>query len=150
MITFKKLVFNFCEQHITEKISYFQQAISNAQESANEEGKSSAGDKYETGRAMMQLEIEKNTTHLAEAFKLKETLYKVEHTRPKDCIDLGSLIKTNLGYYYIAISIGAEVIEQQKVFIISAGSPIGKALLGKKENDSIQFNNLTIFIEAIF
>jgi hypothetical protein len=41
---------------ITERIAMAKSAIVNTQEAANSEGKSSAGDKYEIGRAMGHLE----------------------------------------------------------------------------------------------
>ena len=45
--------------------------MANAQESANAEEKSSAGDKYETGRAMMQIERDKAAQQLNESMKLE-------------------------------------------------------------------------------
>ena len=63
--------------YVHERIAATQEAIYTAQLSANEETKSSAGDKYETGRAMAQLEIEKNTAQLAEALKLKQMLKQI-------------------------------------------------------------------------
>jgi hypothetical protein len=54
---------------VHQRIASAEEAIRMAQESANQEGKSSAGDKYETGRAMAQLEIEKASGQLAEANK---------------------------------------------------------------------------------
>ena len=59
MTTIKQTLYNFCVTYINQRMATAQQAIHTAQASANEETKSSAGDKYETGRAMMQLEIEK-------------------------------------------------------------------------------------------
>ena len=49
----------------------------NAQEAANEEGKSSVGDKYETGRAMMQIERDKAAQQLDEALKLKNIIDQI-------------------------------------------------------------------------
>jgi hypothetical protein len=64
-------LYQYCVEFIDKRIAGAREAIQIAQDSANEETKSSAGDKYETGRAMAQLEIEKNTTQLEEALKQK-------------------------------------------------------------------------------
>lgn len=148
METLKKLVFIHCEEFVKNRILFFEEAIANAQSSANEEGKSSAGDKYETGRAMMQLEIEKNTTHLAEAYGLKETIYKLERCISKDYTDFGNLIHTSNGFYYIAISIGPVQIDGQNIYVVSTNSPIGKALVGRKKNDVVEFNKQKITIHT--
>ena len=66
-----------CQIVVHQRIASAQDAIRMAQDSANEEGKSSAGDKYETGRAMAQLEIEKASSQLAEANKLKQALEQI-------------------------------------------------------------------------
>jgi len=57
--------------YIDQRIDAAKKAIGEAQASANEETKSSAGDKYETGRAMMQLAIEQNSTQLAKKYFLR-------------------------------------------------------------------------------
>ena len=54
----KDELYKKCVQIIENQILLAQQGIENAQQAANEETKSSAGDKYETTRAMMQIEIE--------------------------------------------------------------------------------------------
>ena len=54
-------------------------------------------------------------------------------------VSLGSVIKTDHLNYYIAISCPTLTIDQEKYYCISALSPIGKLLLGKKVNETIQF-----------
>ncbi|MCK7553750.1 hypothetical protein MKQ70_01525 [Chitinophaga sedimenti] len=61
MIDFKTRLKAAGELLIKDRIATTQLAIDNAQEAANNEGKSSAGDKYETGRAMGHLQ--KTCTH---------------------------------------------------------------------------------------
>ena len=51
-------------QHLEQNIAETEQAIASAKESRDNESKSSAGDKYETGRAMMQIELENNGRQL--------------------------------------------------------------------------------------
>ena len=55
-----------CQKIVEHRLATAQQAMDAAQQSANQEEKSSAGDKYETGRAMAQLERDKAATQVEE------------------------------------------------------------------------------------
>ena len=50
----KEKIFQAVKKILEERITICQQKIDNAQQAANEEEKSSAGDKYETTMAMLQ------------------------------------------------------------------------------------------------
>ena len=81
--------------------------------SANEETKSSAGDKYETTREMIQQEIEKHSSSLAEAVKQKQFLQQITTGKRYEKIQPGSLVITDKNNFYIAISAGALVFENK-------------------------------------
>lgn len=108
------------------------------------ETKSSAGDKHETGRAMLQLEMEKAGQQLAAINEMKTILGKIyiEKTSENGC--LGSLIITNKANYYLAISAGKLTIDFVDYFVVSINSPIGQQLLGKKKGETIPFNSANI------
>ena len=141
MLQIKTLLHSLCLAYINQRIDTAQKAIEIAQASANEETKSSAGDKYETGRAMMQLEIEKNSVQLAEAMKLKKALTDINPEKETITIQPGSAVITNQGNFYISISAGQLKVNDQIYFAISPVSPIGAKLIGLKEGDQIAFNN---------
>ncbi|MFN3405996.1 MAG: 3-oxoacyl-ACP synthase [Cytophagaceae bacterium] len=140
---------SLCYSFVEERISSAQKAIASAQAAANDETKSSAGDKYETGRAMMQLEIEKNTVQLGEALKLKQVLDQIDPEKKHEVVSLGSLVTTNEGKFYISISAGQLTTSGEKFFAISAVSPIGKMLMGKRRNDSFEFNGRKYVVEEV-
>lgn len=140
MTTIKQQLHNKCLAYILERIATTQEAIQTAQQSANEETKSSAGDKYETGRAMAQLEIEKNTVQLGEAKKLKQVLDQISTDRETAIVSMGSVVFTNQGNFFIAISAGQFVLDSKTYFAISSNSPIGQKLMGLQANDSFLFN----------
>lgn len=141
-MTVKQQLYNFCKTFIDERILRIKKNISGIQESLSSETKSSAGDKHETGRAMLQLEREKLGQQLAEAEKTKQLLSKVSVDQNSTSVGLGSLVKATTGNYYIAISAGEINIDQIKVYCISTNTPIGKALLGKSEDEAFIFNKL--------
>jgi hypothetical protein len=73
----KQELLQLCHQFIEERINNCQSAIDAANNSINEETKSSAGDKYETSREMMTQEIKNNSAQLAEAIKQKQMLSQI-------------------------------------------------------------------------
>lgn len=149
MPSIKEQLHTLCLAYIEERIKGSNQAIQFAQASANEETKSSAGDKYETGRAMAQLEIEKNSTQLAEAKKIKQILLQLDPTKSTETIQAGSLTITNEGRFYISIPAGQFTIEGENYFAISPSSPIAQKLFGLKVEDKFSFNKKEFVIQWI-
>ena len=145
----KRLLYDRCLEYVRQRIETAQQAIQTAQLSANEETKSSAGDKYETGRAMMQLEVERNTHQLEEALKLKQFLDKINPDLETSIIQNGSLVITNQGNFYIGISIGQLTIDGKHYFAISPASPIGAKLMNGSVGSSFVFNSKKYEIEKV-
>jgi hypothetical protein len=132
MIDIKKELYHLCLEFVMQRIDAVSQAIAGAQEAANEETKSSSGDKYETGRAMMQQESEQNGTQLIEAKKLLTALKNIKPDGKSGQANTGSLVITNNGKFYIAVSAGALKLNGETYFAISPASPIGLKLAGQQ------------------
>jgi hypothetical protein len=145
----KQQLHALCLAYIEERIKGANQAIQFAQASANEETKSSAGDKYETGRAMAQLEIEKNSTQLAEAKKLKQILLQLDPSKATETAQAGSVVITNQGRFYISIPAGQFIIEGESYFAISPSSPIAQKLLGLRIGYQFSFNKKEFVVEGV-
>ncbi|RDY59743.1 3-oxoacyl-ACP synthase [Flagellimonas nanhaiensis] len=129
-----------CWKHFELKFKTVQDRMKTLQDSLSSETKSSAGDKHETGRAMVQLEQEKLSRQLLELEKTRSVLLRIDVNQKSDKISLGSLVKTDLANYFVAIS--SEVFKQKDltVFCISAGSPIAQNLMGKEMGEAFYFN----------
>lgn len=84
---------------IGEKILICRKAIDLAIEARDNDSKSSVGDKYETNRAMMQIELEKNNRQLAQYLKQKKELSDIDINKTFDKVEFGSLVLTNQGNY---------------------------------------------------
>ncbi len=136
-------------EYADHRIVAIQEAIDEAIESANDDTKSSSGDKHETGRAMAQLEQEKGSKQLSEALEFKSVLKKINPEQKSDKILLGSLVYTNKGAFYIAVAAGKIMIEGQTFFAISSVSPIALKLIGLSKNDKLIFNGNNYKIEEI-
>lgn len=146
MLNFKISLHQACLQRVDQTIALAIQAMEDVQNSANQETKSSAGDKYETGRAMMQLEKEKYAQQLAQAQDLRQQLEQLNPQQQHSQIQLGTLLRTNEGIYYLSVSLGKLIHEDQTAFVLSAASPLGQVLLGKKAREKITFQGRNIDI----
>jgi len=145
----KQKLYQSCETLIEERFQAIQKTIEELQKALLSETKSSAGDKHETGRAMLQLEREKTGQQLAEINKTKIILSKVNLGKQSNVVILGSLVYTSQSNYFIAISAGNLVIDNESFYAISANTPIGKLLIGKTKGDNIDFNGNSIEIKKI-
>ena len=135
-----------CLAQVEERIDNIRKAIKIAQEAANEETKSSAGDKYETGRAMMQIEIDQQMRQMAEAEKLKTALGQAHPQEHHDKVAPGSLVKTSVGTFYLSISLGKLVLDNTEYLAVSPSSPVGQQMLKKTKGDMLWFNGKEIEI----
>ncbi|MGL4629668.1 MAG: hypothetical protein ACRCVT_00575 [Leadbetterella sp.] len=122
------------------------QEIEETQLSANQETKSSAGDKYETGRAMAQNAIDLLRSQLILADSDYQKLQTLKSKNQSNRIVTGSFIKTSLGYFYLSLSLGKVIIRDVPVMVLSAESPLGASLIGRATSDEIVFQNKTIQI----
>lgn len=145
----KQLLYKKCADFVEERLSKIQKQIKEIQESLTSETKSSAGDKHETGRAMLQLEREKAGQQLAEVEKLKEALSKIDVTKSSQIIGLGSIVFTSQANYFIGISAGQLEVETDKFFAISSNTPIGLLLMGKIIGDEIVFREQRFVVEEL-
>lgn len=145
----KPQLHSLCLAYIEQRIATAQQALDMANSSANEETKSSAGDKYETTREMIQQEVEKHQAAIAEAIKQKQFLLLINPERKTDIIQPGSLITTDKNNFYISISAGALMLNGTKYMAVAAFSPIGQQMIDKKAGDSFTFNNVKHEIKSV-
>ena len=142
----KSELLQLCQESLDIRLNSVTNTINDLQQSLQSETKSSAGDKHETGRAMVQLEREKAGHQLAEIQKIQITLSKINAEYSAKNIGLGSIIFTTKANYFIAISSGELTFEKGSFYAISPSTPIGQLLLGKTTGDTITFrdNNFDI------
>jgi transcription elongation GreA/GreB family factor len=140
---------NHCKDFVNKRMQTVEDIISSNQKALQSETKSSAGDKHETGRAMLQLEMEKAGQQLAGINLMKEILSKVNISTTSEIAHLGSIIETTSGTYFLSISAGQLKVAEKVYFAISVSSPIGKLLLGKTISDEVVFNGKKTIIKMI-
>ena len=148
MQSIKLRLFEFCQAYVAEKIASATGAMEKAQKEANLETKSSAGDKYETGRSMMQLEKEKYALHLQEALRLKEYLASIDLSHECEQVEEGAVVETDHGNFFFSIAAG-NFFYKKEYICISIASPIGRALESAEEEDVVVFRDKEIEIFSI-
>jgi len=118
-------------------------------EARNSDTKSSAGDKHEVGRAMVQQELDQLETQLAKVQMMQQELARVPLERVYEHAGFGSLVNTDQGNYFVAIGLGAVEVDGERCFAVSLASPIGQAMKDKGVGDAVDFNGKRITVEKI-
>lgn len=131
------------------KITELERVIHEVQQSANQESKSSMGDKYETGRAMVQNEVFMLQTQLAALKNDFETINSIDFNLKVDKVIQGSLVETSTGWFLISIGLGKITVDGKSLFCISINSPLGQELKGKSAAEGYVINGKTDQIRSI-
>lgn len=139
-----------CKALLETRMEEAKVAMLAAQESANSNEKSSMGDKYETGRAMGQLDRDMHAKQLALLQDEYAKLLKVNISVQHKIAEIGALVQTETQQYWIAVSLGQVLVENNKIMVVSPQSPIAKSMLQKKKGDSFEVNGKKQKIIAVF
>ena len=138
-----------CAEDLEKTIRTITQNLTSIDASRSSETKSSAGDKFETGRAMLHLEEQNNQRQLAQVLQVQHDLGKVDPAHTSTTVQTGSLVDTDRGTYYLAVGLGKVTLDQHLYYCISPQSPIGTLLLRKVPGDEISFNGRKIKIVEV-
>ena len=137
-------------------IKIAEQRLAELEDIANElkaglstETKSTAGDKHEVGRAMVQTQQEQNGRQIAEAQKVLQSLTAINPHKKHSTVETGSLVTTSMGLLYIAVGLGKLTFEGEQVFVIAPTAPLTQALLGNKAGSAVEFNGKAVSIDGI-
>jgi transcription elongation GreA/GreB family factor len=149
-ISLKQQLHQYCKAFVQARLDNAQAAISSAQQAANDETKSSAGDKYETTRALMQQETSRNMVQLNEASKLMATLNMINPGQRFATAQLGSLVLTSQAVFYIAVSAGVLQHNGHTYMAVSLASPIGQQINGKAPGGHFSLNGKQYLVEAVY
>lgn len=144
----KSEILQIIKDKLSAKIENLERLI-NETRASNNETKSSMGDKFETSREMVQQEINTLQIQLNENRNARNSLKQI-NTNLHQTIGLGSLVETDKGLFYIAVSLGEIIFNEKKIFVISTESPLGKILFGMKKGEEISLNNMKQIIKAVW
>ncbi len=141
-IAFKNELKHVCQTIIEGRIEAAKVAMRNAQQAANDEEKSSVGDKYETARAMGHLENEMHARHLAENIKELAGLHSINTDVIYAAAVPGAFVECADVSFFMAAGLGKQEINGKKILLLSPQAPLSKLLQHKKAGDSFLFNGV--------
>lgn len=144
----KSKLLDAVKSKLAEKIQKFEKLIEDTRAS-NNDTKSSMGDKYETGREMLQQEINNLQRQLNETLNQQALLQKV-NADSSEKVQSGALIETEKGLFYIAASVGEIIVDNRKIMTVSGESPLAKAMAGLTNGQSFSLNNTSLTVKQIW
>ena len=148
--TIKTKLLHLCQFYIDQRVGVAQNAIDRAKEGIENETKSAMGDKHETGRVNMQNDQNNHAQQLSESLKLQMLLDRIDPEVLHQKITFGSVVFTDQGNYFVAISAGRLVLDDEKFFAISPQTPLAREFLQKSKGDIATFNDKPIRILDVF
>ena len=149
LLRFKRKVYQTCLDKVEQTRSSILSAIASAEEARDSETKSSVGDKYETGRATMQNEIDRLIDQLANINKTLTELSILKIDEARAAVANGSIVVTDRGYFFICTGLGKIEIETRMCYCVSPDAPLARALSGAVTGESCTFNNQTFIIQDL-
>ena len=145
---FKGRIIAQCADIFQRKLVVIKDELKHLSEAIAEDTKSSAGDKYETGREMANLEKEKLHVQ-ALGFKKSLTTLAILPQNVSNKIGHGSLLQTDKVWIFLSISMGQLEVDGEKVLVISPLAPLAQLLMGKEKGETITFRGKNYHISGI-
>ncbi|MDG5491605.1 hypothetical protein [Psychroserpens sp. SPM9] len=142
MSALKSQLLEVCFSYVNKRIANYKDEIETIKDAIDNNDKSD-DDGDDSGNGKLFNDLEKNAQYLSDAHRMLDTLKGINPNTTHTHVVLGSLVKTNVSNFYLAVSIGKVDIANNSYFVISKSSPIGELLYNKTSGDSITFNQST-------
>lgn len=138
-----------CLTQLKSRISELEKALKETQGSANDDTKSTAGDKHETSRAMAQIEVERLGQQLQQQLQQLNLLQSIP-TQTMTRVEPGALVATDKGWFYFGIAQGQVKIEQTSIMTLGMSAPLSQEMLHKTTGEEASINGNIYHITGIF
>ena len=136
--------------HVDKDLAEARARMASLKESLGAESKSSAGDKHETGRAMIHLEQE----------RVQDTLGRLEHMRgilvqraaagkAIQRVSPGALVETTGPWVLVGVPLGKVQLPNALVLCVGAEAPLALQWHGAKPGDEVALGPQKFTIQAI-
>lgn len=145
----KKELLDHCKAYIQNRFEKINQTIKDIEDSLDDESKNSAGDKHETGRAMLHIDRENAGKQLQEIESVQLLLPKVDITTTSDYVRLGSLVYTSQGVFFISISVGNVMVGKTNYICVALQAPLGELLKGATKGTMFVFRDKNYVVTSI-
>lgn len=134
---------------LSERVTDSHKQLDELEIARNSDSKGTAGDKHETGRAMVQLEVDRAREQLTKANDLLASFNQINFDQSASQIAVGNLVDAGNLTFLFGVGLGKIKVVEQDILAISVASPVGQQLLGKKVGDEIVVGPHTLTIDRI-
>lgn len=131
-------IFSLIIAHLTEKKQVLQQSIDDLRAGMANDGKSSAGDKYETSREMAQQEIQQLSIQLSGIQQHLIGLHQLQELATSFTAQHGSVVETDTHYYVLGIPFGQCSVNTKTAVGIGVKAPVYAKFMGKSTEDQLE------------
>ena len=146
----KKAWLEMMDAGVRDALNRLQADMAALQESRQADTKSSAGDKHETSRAMVDQELQQLNQQREKALRNQSELQQLIDA-PCKVAARGAAVETKRIVYFISISFGKLPVEGPKpVYALSPVSPAAQAMLGKRAGEVFEINGATHTILKVY
>lgn len=148
-ITLKRRIWEACMQKQQELATTVREAVTQAQEAANEE-KGSLEEKFESFREQLIRDRDMYARKLGEHLAAIEALRYVEVDKIFSHVQQGALVVTDKQKLYISISLGEIKVDGDAYIAISTQSPLYIQMEGKRAGESFEFRGINHHIREVY
>lgn len=131
-----------CKNLVESNIQELKDAIKDYQSAANNETKSTAGDKHDVARSMAQIEVEKLSRQLALGMQDLANLNSINTKINYKKINTGALVTTPNLNLFLSVGLGRVEFDGIQYFCLSTSAPIAQKIIGKTKGDTYEMNGV--------
>lgn len=147
--TLKKKIWESCLAKQQSLAATAKEAMSDAQEAANEE-RGSMEEKFESFREQLIRDRDMFARKLSEHILGIDALRQIDVNRKFSKVQLGSVVVTDKQKFFISISLGEIKVGKESFFAISTQSPLFQQMEGKQAGETFEFRNVQNKIINVF
>lgn len=147
----REIILKHLMGHVDKDLEEAKARMASLKESLGAESKSSAGDKHETGRAMIHLEQE----------RVQDTVGRLEHMRGVlvqratqgkaiQRVSPGALVETTGPWVLVGIPMGKVQLPDALVLCVGAEAPLAQKWHGAQPGDQVVLGSQQLTIQAIY
>jgi hypothetical protein len=136
-------------RYFNDRINSLREMIAGLTVDAQNDAKGSAGDKHETGLAMMHLEQEKLNQKLSELLESKKKFSQIDYGASSSQVVPGSLIHTPTVSFLMSVALPKIEVGGRTVIGISPQSPLGSLFLQQPAGSEVTFNGFRYRITSV-
>lgn len=133
-----------------DQINYIDNEIMGLVSDLSNETKSSAGDKFETAREMIQQERVKLEQSKSQKSMMLSALNQLKDKTVTPTANSGSIISTGNGVFILGLAVGKIQLKNDSViFGLGLNSPIAREFMHKSPGDSFELNGMIYKIDLV-